>query len=283
MSTVDPSAIASAWRDVQEASERARVVVRTLRPEECPAAAEVLRGIWGSGVIEAPLLVALGHAGSYVAGAFDGDVLVGVCVGFLSQPVGEALHSHVAGVSAGAEARGIGTAMKLHQRAWCLDRGLTEMTWTYDPLVARNAAFNMRRLGASLADYLVDFYGPMSDGVNAGQGSDRILVSWRLDAPLPSKVPPARAEPATEADAGSTVPEVLSVGPDDLPVISPMPARASVVMAALPPDIEDVRRRDPDTGALWRVTLRDTLVPLLDDGWRLAGVTREGRYRLEKP
>ncbi len=275
MSGVDQRILASAWEDAEAASARAGVTVRALHPEDCVAAADVLRSIWGSSVMEAPLLVALEHSGSYVAGAFEGDRMVGVCVGFLAQPIGEALHSHVAGVLAGTEGRGIGTAMKLHQRAWCLDRGLTRMMWTYDPLVARNAAFNMRRLGTTLADYLVDFYGQMVDGVNAGQGSDRILVSWALDAPLPS---PDAAGP----DAGEA-PEVLSVGPDDLPVTSPLPEHASAAIAALPGDIEELRRRDPDTAALWRVALRDTLVPLLDAGWRLAAATRDGRYRLEKP
>lgn len=275
MTPVDQDLLASAWADADAASERAGVTVRALHAAECVEAADVLRSIWGSSVMEAPLLVALEHSGSYVAGAFEGDRMIGVCVGFLAQPIGEALHSHVAGVVSGTEGRGIGTAMKLHQRAWCLDRGLTRMMWTYDPLVARNAAFNMRRLGTTLADYLVDFYGQMVDGVNAGQGSDRILVNWKLDAPLPS----AGSEQMVQGDA----PEVLSVGPTDLPVSAPTPEGASAVMAALPPDIEDLRRRDPDTAALWRVALRDTLVPLLDAGWRLAAATRDGRYRLEKP
>ncbi len=239
------------------------------------AAAEVLRQVWGTSVMEAPLLVALEHAGSYVGGAFDGDDLVGVCVGFLSQPAGKALHSHVAGVVPGVENRGIGTAMKLHQRAWCLDQGLTEITWTYDPLVARNASFNIRRLGAKLADYLVDFYGQMSDDVNAGQGSDRVLVHWQLDEPLPTR---DASEPDFEG-----VPEVLSVGPDELPVTSPVPEGSTALMAALPLDIEDLRRREPATAALWRTALRDALAPLLDSGWSLTAATRDGRYRLEKP
>ncbi|WP_234996534.1 hypothetical protein [Demequina sp. NBRC 110054] len=275
MNAVDTQVLADAWKDADESAVRAGVVVRTLHPAQCPEAERVLDEIWGATVLTAPALVALEHAGSYVAAAFEGETMVGVCVGFLAQPLGEALHSHVAGVVSGTAGRGIGTAMKLHQRAWCLDRGLTRITWTYDPLVARNAAFNMRRLGAGLADYLVDFYGEMVDGVNAGQGSDRILVSWPLDVPLPS----ADSQPAS----AEGVPEVLSVGPDDLPVVAPLPAAASSVSAALPADIEGLRRRDPATAALWRVALRDTLVPLLDAGWRLVAATRDGHYLLEKP
>jgi predicted GNAT superfamily acetyltransferase len=55
----------------------------------------------------------------------------------------------MAGVVPGLATGGVGTAMKLHQRAWCLDRAMTAMTGTFDPLVARNAAFNVRQLGAA--------------------------------------------------------------------------------------------------------------------------------------
>ena len=75
----------------------------------------------------------------------------------------------------------MGFALKLHQRAWCLDRGITLMEWTYDPLVARNAYFNLSKLGATVAEYLPDFYGVMGDGINRFDESDRILVHWPLE------------------------------------------------------------------------------------------------------
>ena len=52
------------------------------------------------------------------------------------------------------------------------------MTWTFDPLVRRNAHFNLAVLGATVDEYLVDFYGPLPDAVNAGDESDRLLVVW---------------------------------------------------------------------------------------------------------
>lgn len=273
----DPAIVAAAWSDYEGAARDAGVEVRPLRAHECPAAASLLSSLWSSSVLEAPALVALSHAGSYVAGAFEGERMVGVCVGFLSQPLGEAMHSHVAGVLADAAGRGIGTAMKLHQRAWCLELGLTRMTWTFDPLVARNASFNLRRLGAEVTDYLVDFYGTMTDGVNAGQGSDRAFVTWRLDAPLPPSPDPADASGGSERGD-----EILSVGPGELPVSSPLRDDVTRVIAALPADIEATRRTAPDTAALWRTALRDAIVPLLEDGWAITAVTRDGRYRLEK-
>ena len=57
------------------------------------------------------------------------------------------------------------------------------IVWTFDPLVARNAWFNLARLGALPTGYLEDFYGPMTDAINAGMASDRLLLTWRLDDP----------------------------------------------------------------------------------------------------
>jgi len=260
-----------AWSDYARASEDAGVVVRNLRPEECVAAAAILTDLWGGTPMSVPLLVAMQHAGSYVAGAFAGDELLGVCAGFFGPPVTASMHSHVAGVRGASAAKGVGTAMKFHQRAWCLDHGVSEITWTFDPLVARNAAFNVRRLGAVLDEYLVDFYGPMTDAVNAGQGSDRILVRWHLDELIP-------AIPREPGDA----PLVLSVGEGNRPVLFDAPSGADAVAITVPADIGAMRATDGTLAAAWRLALRDAMVPRWEDGWRPAVVGRDGRYVMEK-
>ena len=63
-------------------------------------------------------------------------------------------------------------------------RTSTTVTWTYDPLIRRNAFFNLTRLGARPVEYLVDFYGEMTDAINAGQGSDRLMLHWDLATEL---------------------------------------------------------------------------------------------------
>ena len=129
------------------AAARSRVVVRTLTElTELHQAAALLGDIWGvpdKPPLNAELLRALAKADSYVAAAFDGATMVGVCVGFHSAPAARTMHSHIAGVTPAMAGRHVGFALKLHQRAWCLDRGITRMEWTYDPLVARNAYFNL--------------------------------------------------------------------------------------------------------------------------------------------
>lgn len=260
-----------AWSDYVRASEKAGVVVRNLRPHECVTAADILTELWGGSPLGAPLLVAMEHAGTYVAGAFRGEELLGVCAGFFGPPAAASMHSHVAGVRGASAAKGVGTAMKLHQRAWCLDHGVKDMTWTFDPLVARNAAFNVRRLGATLDEYLVDFYGPMTDGVNAGQGSDRILTRWRLDELIPE----------TPREPGEA-PLVLWMGEGDAPVTADAPVGADAVAIVVPADIEALRSRDAALGARWRLALREAMAARWDEGWRPTAVGRDGTYLMEK-
>ena len=128
--------------------------------------------IWGrpgESPIVADVLMALVHSGNYVAGAHLDGGLVGGLVGWLggSPPDHLLLHSHILGVV--AEGRGLGFDLKQHQRLWCLERGVKVMEWTFDPLVRRNAYFNFNKLGAEAREYLVNFYGEMTDGINAGE------------------------------------------------------------------------------------------------------------------
>lgn len=260
-----------AWSDYARVSEAAGVTVRNLGPGECLRAASLLTQLWGGEPMSSPVLVAMQYAGTYVSGAFRDDEIVGVCAGFLGPPNAPSMHSHVAGVRGTSASTGVGTALKFHQRAWCLDRDVATITWTFDPLVARNAAFNVRRLGAALERYVVDFYGPMVDGVNAGQGSDRIVARWSLDKPIP-------VTPAEPGDA----PSVLWADADGEPRVSGAPGDAKAVTIGIPGDIHALRTEDPSLGARWRLALREAMEPRFANGWRPTAVGRDGRYVMEK-
>ncbi len=149
----------------------------------------LLLSIWSSEdqqpPVSAHMLRALSHSGAYVAGAFDDDGdLVGACVGFFGPPQDRSLHSHIAGVAPRAQGRNVGFLLKSHQHGWARALGVREVTWTFDPLVRRNAYFNLAKLGALPTAYLPDFYGEMVDGINAGQGSDRLYLAWDTTAPV---------------------------------------------------------------------------------------------------
>ena len=175
--------------------------------------------VWGSVIplVGVELLRAIGHGGGYVAGAFDSGHIVGASFGFLARFDGEhALHSHVTGILPGVQRSGVGRAMKNHQRSWAAEQGLKWVTWTFDPLVRRNAWFNIEVLRAHVAEYLVDFYGPMTDSVNAHDESDRLLVAWPTD-------------PTATIDEPDHDPHAIEV--------------------PTPEDIVVIRRTEPDSGA----------------------------------
>lgn len=244
------------------------------------------------------LLRALTKAGNYVSGAYDGDELVGACVGFFSAPAEVAMHSHVAGVSAAARGRNVGFALKLHQRAWALQRGVTAISWTFDPLIRRNAYFNLVKLAAHPAEYLTNFYGGMHDSINNGDDTDRLLVRWDLDTPTVTtaatthptglsihSMPEATIALTRSADGRPLVGSPRSAG------ASPLPGRAGpadlsadrTVLVAVPADIEGLRQTDPAAAKAWRAALRDVLGGLLADGARVVGFDRTGWYVLELP
>ncbi|BCJ56053.1 hypothetical protein Asp14428_75280 [Actinoplanes sp. NBRC 14428] len=178
---------AVAFAHARAAAEAAGVAVRALTDlGDLDQAVRLFARIWGRDAnppMSLELLRAFAKAGNYVSGAFEGDRLVGACAGFFHAPSEDTLHSHIAGVSPGLTGRSVGFALKLHQRAWAMCRGVDRIAWTFDPLVSRNAYFNVVKLGARPVEYMPNFYGLMLDTVNGDGDSDRLLVHWSLRDP----------------------------------------------------------------------------------------------------
>ena len=235
--------------DAGDAARAAGVRVRAVTDlGDLTAVQRLFDDIWRPDPANRPITTevmrALTKGGNYVAGAYDGAALVGAVAGFFGPPAEATLHSHITGVAATALGRGVGYALKLHQRAWAAARGVRAITWTFDPLVSRNAHFNLAKLGGEVVEYLPDFYGPMRDGINADDASDRVLVRWDVHAPLPRACP---------------VPEGAALVP-------------------VPPDVAALRATDPEAAKRWRAALREALVPLLAAGGRITGFDRDGGY-----
>lgn len=269
--------ISRAAKDAAEYASAAGIVVRGLRdPKDMVAASALLAEVWkfegNQSHLDPGLLVALAHADNYVGGAFQGERLVAVCVGFFHPPLDRALHSHIAGVAPGLLGVGIGKALKHHQRAWCLEHGAETMTWTFDPLVARNAYFNLHRLGGIATEYLPDFYGVMSDGLNRGHASDRMMLVWDLRHE-PAHSPVEQPEPESCALHNMNGEPRLDLGA----VVTAQRCRVEI-----PSDIEGMRRDQPELAGRWRLALRDALAVLMNDGWRVTDFARRGYYCLER-
>jgi predicted GNAT superfamily acetyltransferase len=171
--------------------------------------------IWGRGG-DFATYQAIAHAGnSVLLVRRDGEV-VGGALGVLGWGGGLHVHSHMVAVAPGIRASGIGFAIKLAQREQALVNGLTEMRWTYDPLIRRNAYFNLVKLGAQVSAFHPNFYGTLDDAINGSDATDRFEVSWRLDQPV--------GRPAAPGPVGF----------------------------ALPADYEAMRRDDPEQAAALR-------------------------------
>jgi predicted GNAT superfamily acetyltransferase len=245
----------------------------------------LLATIWGRDVnppATVELLRAFTKAGNYVGGAFEGGRLVGASVGFFHAPAENALHSHITGVEPGLNGRHVGFALKLHQRAWAMLHGVAEIAWTFDPLVGRNAYFNLVKLGAQPAEYLPNFYGTMLDSINGDDDSDRLLVRWRLRSPevvaaCAGNNTPARA--TDELAGGATV----GLGVSDVGAPVPGDLDGATVLVAVPTDIGGLRSADSALAERWRVSVRAPLVALLADGARIDGFDRAGWYVVRRP
>jgi predicted GNAT superfamily acetyltransferase len=219
-------------------------------PAQHHALAVLVGEVWptpgGAPVHGSDIYTALARCGGYVAGAFRGGRLVGGGIGLLAS--GARLHSHVVAVRPGLEHHGIGYAIKQHQRGWAQANGLGAITWTFDPLVRRNAYFNLAKLGARIVDYVDCYYGSLDDAVNAGDDTDRAVVEWRVD---------------------------------DSARLEPEPA-AETCRVATPDDIVSLRRLDIDAAREWRRRVRAELGDRVRDGWVATGMSRDGFYTVER-
>jgi predicted GNAT superfamily acetyltransferase len=148
---------------------------------EFHAAEDLQRDVWGPDDKTDPgdLMMVIQAEGGLAAGAFLERRLIGYIFAFPTATPG-VQHSHRLAVRAEARGLGLGLKLKLYQADWCLQRGISHIRWTYDPLRLPNAALNIGRLGATASTYLRDYYGLMG-GINAGTASDRLLADWRLD------------------------------------------------------------------------------------------------------
>lgn len=284
--------ISQAERDAAAAAARARVDVRNLHThDELDEARAIWDLTWPSRLegtqVTPNLLRAMEHAGGYVAGAYEGERMVGAALALLGRARTDEgwhdhLHSHVAAAVPGYADRGVGTALKAHQRAWALERDIDTIVWTFDPLVRRNARLNLVKLGTTAAEYLPDFYGDMPDEVNHGDPSDRLLVRWDLDSERVSRALSGGsvAPSATDLLAGGAV---LGLALENWGVPVATDETAAVTLVAVPEDIVALRHQDPTAATAWRVAVRNALQPLLSAGGVVTSLTVEGDYVVEVP
>jgi predicted GNAT superfamily acetyltransferase len=203
------------------------------------------------------VMTALAHSGNVPLGAYDGDRMVGFVLGWAGvDGDGLHVHSHMLAALPERRHRGVGYALKLGQRAQALAQDVHVVRWTFDPLVARNAWLNFGKLGTVADAFGRAFYGEMTDEINAGDRSDRLVVRWDLD-PEPARRPWPQGLPTVLTAEGDPL--------DPRPVVGVEPADDGGVVE-IPRDHADVRRRDPALAARWRDATAEALEGCFEAG-----------------
>ena len=272
---------------IEVASRGVRVEVAD-RPDSMAAARAVFDQVWpGEGTqVTSNLLRALIHAGGYCSVVIDEDDerVVGAALAFpardRSLSGGVYLHSHMAAVVEGMRDRGIGAAVKQHQRAWAIEQGIPVVSWTFDPLVRRNAHFNVNRLGVEVRAYHPDFYGVMTDAINAGDRTDRLVAWWVVESDRARLAAQGELRVPDHAAIASEARDLIVIGADGAPRVAEPPHAGETVLVSLPDDVVSLRRADPDLGLQWRLAVRSALTSAFDAGLRVSAVTSAGAYVL---
>ncbi|HEY4898281.1 MAG TPA: hypothetical protein VIH79_01015 [Candidatus Nanopelagicaceae bacterium] len=215
----------------------------------------VFDSVWPSSnesQITSNMLQAMVHSGSYLVGVFDDRKVVGASFAFPSIAPEIHLHSHMTAFIDGYRDRGLGTLVKMHQWSWAKARGYQSITWTYDPLVRRNARFNILKLGADLISYHPNFYGNMADELNNGDESDRIMARW----------------------------DTTTIAPQPRNEILDPPIDADLI--PLPHDIVEIRRNDPELNQKYRFEVRIAFQDAFASGKKVIGFSANNEYVLEQ-
>lgn len=242
-------------------------IVEVESAQQAEEMAAFFKTIWTDGdeVVPFDLILAAVHVGGYAALAKQDGVAVGASFGFLGDfAAHRVLHSHVTAASV----PGVGFLLKRHQFNWAQEREIAGITWTFDPLVRRNCVFNFQKLGAVAIEYQPNFYGTMTDAINAGDESDRLFAYWPVQDQV-SDAPTRTDAVALSNDSGS---------PTALPF-----DKSKAFWVELPEDIESLRKTNLELARQWRKAVREVLQPALEDGWFIASVNQDRTAILVEP
>jgi len=194
------------------------------------------------------LLQAMVHSGSYLTGAFVDNKMVGAAFAFPATNSGLHLHSHMSAVLDEYRDKGVGYALKIDQWNWAKKQKYRYLSWTFDPLVRRNAKLNIVKLGVDISAYYPNFYGEMPDALNAGDESDRLMVSW-----------------STDIDEPKARQLIANPKPDD-------------ILIEIPEDIVAIRSKDQSESMKWRRQVRDQFLAAFEKNGKVVGFSTNNEY-----
>ncbi len=240
------------------------------------ACVQLQRDTWGEGfsdVVPASLLQVSQKIGGLLAGAFEGEDLVGFVYSLLAMHEGRIAHwSHMLAVHESARGMGLGRRLKLFQREALLGHGVDTVFWTFDPMVARNAHLNINRLGAVVVRYVANMYGDETGSpLHAGGETDRFIVRWDLES--------QRTKWAVE---GELAPQYAGYPDDQNAIEAPELGGGTLfelpegdeVFVEIPADLAAAVAAGPDLRA-WRDNVRRAFAEYLRRGYDVQSLYRD--------
>ena len=225
---------------------------------------------WGRGFSErvpAAILRVTQRVGGVTAAAFDAHGrMLGFVFGMTGVQGHELVHwSDMLAVRPEARGRHLGERLKHYQRDKVCALGVSRMMWTFDPLVSRNAHFNINRLGAVPTEYAVNMYGTTRSALHGVLPTDRFIVAWDCAAATPR---------ATHDENGAYA---------DAPLLNPVsngtPSYSDVndavrLRVQIPVDIQPILQDQPALATRWRDVTRRAFAERLTDGYSVTAFVR---------
>ncbi|RRR74542.1 MAG: hypothetical protein EI684_06765 [Candidatus Viridilinea halotolerans] len=245
---------------------------------EFTACMQLQQAIWGSfSTVPDHLLLTFQRNGGIVLGAFDvaqpAQPIVGFVFGFMGRTHdGQLKHaSHMAAVHPAYRDSGLGAKLKWAQREQVLAQGITLMTWTFDPLLSRNAYLNIARLGATSRTYIRNIYGPEPEDPQGELPTDRFWVDWWLN----DERVVARSNGSAHLPSAA---ELRTCGPLLNPDAHTAPAapHGAACLIQIPSDIAALKEQDMARARAWRYQVRALAEQAFAQGYHVSAFARDG-------
>lgn len=248
-------------------------------------------GTEGESLLPAHMMFSIVHTGGHVIAAMDSDRMVGVLIGLIGTDIQEADRPAMANLLIASKrmvvlpeyrSAGIGYRLKLMQRDLAVQQGIRLVTWTFDPLLSKNAYLNMHKLGGICQKYLENYYGTDErTGLVTLGSSDRLPVEWwvtnrRVEMKLHGDRSNLTLEQYLDGNATIINPTKMSnntLYPPDT-MFEPMSAFG---LLEIPIDYPEIIATDPDLAMGWREHTRAAFQYLFQKGYIVTDFIR-GRH-----
>ena len=252
------------------------IVVRRLSsPSEFQEAEDVQAAVWGvtdsREIVPKHIMIAMHDSGGLALGAFDRRKMVGFAIMMAGYLHGTPyLYSHMTGVVSQYQSKGVGYLLKRKQRDFAMERGFKLIAWTFDPIIAKNAYFNLGKLGAISRNFHANYYGEMRDSINYGWPTDRILAEWHLDPAVKAKI-----DSSKKGGGGYSPIRTKGAEPSLECVDWKVDLKAPYVRLRIPGDIVGLKEKNPSQALRWREATREVFTSYFGAGFAAVAVSRE--------